>query len=453
MGLVTNPRTGQQVLGILMPETDPAVVRPRLAKAMALVAQRALDVEGETLRVTPVAGWLDTDQLLAGDGPSSERLLAQAALAMSSAQARLDLVPVRWDPDIASDEPQTSKSKVLLTAGQVAGSFVLGMVLPFFVYLGLYHLGIDVSWPAYLIVLASLLVTAGAIWRECLFALDPRRPPDEPSAPYPKATALVCAYLPNEAATIVETVRQFLALPYEGDLQVILAYNTPTPMPVEQTLHEIARADPRFVPFRVDHSTSKAQNVNAALTLVQGEFVGMFDADHHPGAGSFERAWRWLSSGVDVVQGHCVVRNGTASRVARMVAVEFEAVYAVSHPGRARAHGFGLFGGSNGYWSTSVLRETRMQATMLTEDIDSGIRALYDGREIVSDPALLSYELAPTSVRALWRQRLRWSQGWFQVSRKHLREGLANPRLSRRQKFGLVMLLGWREPTRGSRCR
>jgi cellulose synthase/poly-beta-1,6-N-acetylglucosamine synthase-like glycosyltransferase len=82
---------------------------------------------------------------------------------------------------------------------------------------------------------------------------------------------------------------------------------------------------------------------------------------------------------------------------------------------------------------------------MLTEDIDSGIRALYDGREIVSDPALLSYELAPTSVRALWRQRLRWSQGWFQVSRKHLREGLANPRLSRRQKFGLVMLLGWRE--------
>jgi cellulose synthase/poly-beta-1,6-N-acetylglucosamine synthase-like glycosyltransferase len=243
----------------------------------------------------------------------------------------------------------------------------------------------------------------------------------------------------------VETVRQFLALPYEGGLQVILAYNTPVPLPVEQLLHEIARADPRFVPYRVDHSTSKAQNVNAALALATGAFVGMFDADHHSAPGSFERAWRWLSSGVDVVQGHCVVRNGPASAVARMVAVEFETIYAVAHPGRTKAHGFGIFGGSNGFWTTDALRETRMRPTMLTEDIDSGIRALYDGHTIVNDPALLSYELAPTSVPALWRQRLRWSQGWFQVSRRHLATGLRSPRLSHRQKFGLVMLLGWRE--------
>jgi cellulose synthase/poly-beta-1,6-N-acetylglucosamine synthase-like glycosyltransferase len=128
-----------------------------------------------------------------------------------------------------------------------------------------------------------------------------------------------------------------------------------------------------------------------------------------------------------------------------MVAVEFETIYAVAHPGRAKAHGFGIFGGSNGFWTTDALRETRMRPTMLTEDIDSGIRALYDGHTIVNDPALLSYELAPTSVPALWRQRLRWSQGWFQVSRRHLATGLRSPRLSHRQKFGLVMLLGWRE--------
>jgi cellulose synthase/poly-beta-1,6-N-acetylglucosamine synthase-like glycosyltransferase len=125
--------------------------------------------------------------------------------------------------------------------------------------------------------------------------------------------------------------------------------------------------------------------------------------------------------------------------------VEFETIYAVAHPGRAKAHDFGIFGGSNGYWATNALRETRMQASMLTEDIDSGIRALFDGRRLVNDPGLLSYELAPTSVSALWRQRLRWSQGWFQVSRRHLGDGLRSPKLSRRQKLGLLMLLGWRE--------
>ena len=43
----------------------------------------------------------------------------------------------------------------------------------------------------------------------------------------------------------------------------------------------------------------------------------------------------------------------------RLIAAEFEAMYAVSHPGRARLHGFGIFGGSNGYWRRDVLDLTR----------------------------------------------------------------------------------------------
>ncbi len=139
-----------------------------------------------------------------------------------------------------------------------------------------------------------------------------------------------------------------------------MAYNTPQPMAIEEELREMARRDPRIVPFKVENSTSKAQNVNAAMSHVTGEFVGMFDADHHPDPEAFRRAWRWLSNGYDVVQGHCVIRNGQASLVARTVAVEFESIYAVSHPGRTAMHGFGLFGGSNGYWRTELLARTRM---------------------------------------------------------------------------------------------
>ena len=161
------------------------------------------------------------------------------------------------------------------------------------------------------------------------------------------------------------------------------------------------------------------------MSHVRGEFVGMFDADHHPDPAAFKRAWRWLSNGYDVVQGHCVIRNGDASLVAQTVAVEFEAIYAVSHPGRAALHGFGLFGGSNGYWRTDLLARTRMHGSMLTEDIDSTLRVLSAGARIASDPALISRELAPTTAGALWKQRTRWAQGWFQVSRKHLWSTLA----------------------------
>jgi cellulose synthase/poly-beta-1,6-N-acetylglucosamine synthase-like glycosyltransferase len=120
-------------------------------------------------------------------------------------------------------------------------------------------------------------------------------------------------------------------------------------------------------------------------------------------------------------------------------------MYAVSHPGRARLHGFGIFGGSNGYWRTSVLRLIRLRSFMLTEDIDSSMRVVTAGGTIVSDPGLLSTELAPGSWTALWNQRLRWAQGWSQVALRYLWDGLRNRQLTLRQKLGLAYLLGWRE--------
>ena len=322
--------------------------------------------------------------------------------------------------------------------------------MPYALYLLADRAGVDVVSVAYVVVVLSLLVTGAAIWVEGLLALDPVQPPPAPpelddDVAYPSATALVAAYLPNEAATVVETVEAFLRVDYPGDLQVVLAYNTPVDLPVEAVLARIAERDPRLVLLRVPGSTSKAQNVNAAMAVVTGEFTGVFDADHQPEPDSFRRAWRWLADGYDIVQGHPVVRNGDASWVSRMVAVEFEMIYGVSHPGRAKLHGFGIFGGSNGYWRTELLRQTRFRGSMMTEDIDSALRVVEAGYRIGSDPFLITRELAPTTLSQLWNQRMRWAQGWFQVSLGHLRAGLRSPTLTLQQKLGFLFLLGWRE--------
>jgi cellulose synthase/poly-beta-1,6-N-acetylglucosamine synthase-like glycosyltransferase/PleD family two-component response regulator len=436
-------------LFVLLPETGGAAVEQRLAAFAARVASSSFTVAGETVRVTPVTGWARF-----ADAADGRQLLERAETATEAAGNHLDLLPVTWSPALrrpVSHRRPTAAARLgsllpgLRLPAQVLATFVLGMGLPFAVYVLLGCLGWDVSGPAYWMVMTALVVTAGTIWIEGLHALDPSRPPAEPGAPHPAATAVVAAYLPNEAATIIDTVEAFQRIDYPGPLQILVAYNTPHPMAVEEELREIARRDPRVMALKVENSTSKAQNVNAAMSHVRGEFVGMFDADHHPDPLAFRRAWRWLSNGYDVVQGHCVVRNGHASLVARTVAVEFEAIYAVSHPGRAALHGFGLFGGSNGYWRTELLARTRMHGSMLTEDIDSTLRVLSSGARIASDPALVSTELAPTTWRALWNQRARWAQGWFQVSRKHLWTTLRSPLLSRRQKLGMMFLLGWRE--------
>jgi len=329
----------------------------------------------------------------------------------------------------------------LLTVLSIALTFALPLAIMMLAYLA----GVDISGFVYLGLVAVLLLMSATQLAEGLSALRKNPLPPPSATPAPPATAIVAAYLPNEAATILETLRSVLSQKYDGGLQVILAYNSPVSLPVEDELRALAAQEPRLELLRVAYSRSKADNVNAALAIVTGEFVGIFDADHHPMVGSFERAWRWFADGADVVQGHCVVRNGDESGIARLVAVEFEQIYAVSHPGRQRLHHFGIFGGSNGYWRTQLLRETRLRSQFLTEDIDSSIRAVRMGARIVNDPGLISRELAPVNFRALWKQRMRWAQGWFEVSLRHGHSAISPSGLSLRQRYGLWMLLGWRE--------
>ncbi len=324
-------------------------------------------------------------------------------------------------------------------------TMIISLGIPFGVLVTTYQNGTDISGWVYLGLVVVLLVMSLTQIAEGLSALRRVPLPPVPETAPPPATAIIAAYLPNEAATITETVLSVLSQDYPGPFQVILAYNTPSRLPIEDELETLARMDPRLELLRVEFSRSKADNVNAALALVRGEFIGIFDADHHPMAGAFRRAWRWFDTGVDVVQGHCVVRNGEESGIARLVAVEFEVIYAVSHPGRQRLHLFGIFGGSNGYWRTSTLRETRLRSQFLTEDIDSSIRAVRGGAQIVNDPGLVSRELAPETFKALWKQRMRWAQGWFEVSLRHGHSAVSNSRLGLRQRYGLWMLLGWRE--------
>ena len=412
--------------------------RPVRLQEMAYHAIEAFDSLTDGNRVSDLGvGWA---RITRKQTPKQAEKHAATAAAESVNQR--DLQPRQQGAHVRTRHPVvnlwTSSRQVLLaTVGSV--------VLPFFALVALYAVGIDLSGPLYWTLVAALAITAGTIWAESSHALDPPRLPEERDVPAPRASAVIAAYLPNEADTIVETVHEFLGQDYSGGLQVVVAYNTPVPLEVEGELESLAREHPDLTVLKVPDSTSKAQNVNAALRVAEGEFVGIFDADHHPAQGSFERAWRWIADGVDVVQGHCVIRNGEDSALARLVAVEFEQIYAVAHPGRAAVFQFGIFGGSNGYWRAGALEQIRLRGSFLTEDIEASMRLLEAGGRIVNDPGLVSRELAPETAKALWNQRMRWAQGWFQVSVRHLWSTLRSPSLNLRQKVGVGYLLGWRE--------
>jgi cellulose synthase/poly-beta-1,6-N-acetylglucosamine synthase-like glycosyltransferase len=443
---------GQGDLLLLLPATTRHEAAARLNTLSQRIATHRFALQGQLTQYTPALGFASVRR--SADAPEA---VANARAAAAQSALHLDMQvalyrPALKEPPQRKREPSAFGRWLLAKRThhalliQYGLTMILGLGLPFVVYWVLGSNGLDISRAVYLFVVVSLALTAISIWAEGFLALRRIDPPAEPAAPYPPASAVIAAYLPNEAPIIEDTIRAFLRVKYPAPLQVILAYNTPKDMPeVEERLQQIAREDSRFVPMRVRASTSKAQNVNAALPYVTGEFTAVFDADHQPDPDSFRRAWRWMSHGADVIQGHCFIRNGGESWVAKMVAVEFEQIYAVSHPGRARLHGFGIFGGSNGYWRTPLLRELRMHGFMLTEDIDSSLRAVLRGQRIVSDPYLVSRELAPETLQALTKQRLRWAQGWLQISLKWVMPALRSKNLSLRQKLGMLQLLAWRE--------
>ncbi len=265
---------------------------------------------------------------------------------------------------------------------------------------------------------------------------------------------VIVAYLPNEKDIIIDRIMYAVEkIVYPKDkIRINLVYNTPRPIePLETELQDLTTQYSHLRVHKVANSSSKADNLNYFFTLHTGaDVIAVFDSDHytHPYGPRWAIERLMSDTKIDIVQGRCVVFNSQASLLSAMISVEFDKIYAVSHPGRATLWGFGLFTGSNGYWRASLLRRLKMDGDMLTEDIDSSLRAFSKGTKAVHDLNVVSYELAPTTLPAFWKQRLRWAQGWAQASMKHLIHTISKPQESPRtftMRFGLLSLLLIRE--------
>jgi cellulose synthase/poly-beta-1,6-N-acetylglucosamine synthase-like glycosyltransferase len=323
----------------------------------------------------------------------------------------------------------------------VAVLFVLG---PAAVIAGLAELLHGTLRVADWIVASAFLVTSIAMAIESLAAARRVSAPSRPITP-PSLSVVVAAYLPNEQDIIIETLRHVLrALQVPSNrLQIILAYNTPSELDIEEILAKLGRTTAQLVPLRVPGSTSKAENIRAALPYLTGEMTVLLDADHHPAADAPARSWRWLEQGYDIVQGRCIVRNPLDSVQTRIVALEFEQMYSVAHQGRSMLVDTAIFGGTNGWWRTTVLQEIGMDPRMLTEDIESAVRSLQSGYKLVHDRSVVSTELSTMSFKAWWSQRLRWAQGWHQVTLRHQHRLWKTPYLTPLQRVYWTYMLAW----------
>src|SRR4028119_1431800 len=116
-----------------------------------------------------------------------------------------------------------------------------------------------------LALLIILTVDAVSLFESILayrYFRDAVEPPPLPPDKYPAATALICAYLPNEQAIILQTIRHFLdEIDYPGELKVLLVYNSHQPLPVLSDLQILAKERSSFRFIEVPKSRRKAANI------------------------------------------------------------------------------------------------------------------------------------------------------------------------------------------------
>ena len=209
---------------------DRARCAPARARPAGRRARASPWATSDVVRVTPVTGWAASPTPTTG-----HELLARAVTALRAAADHLDLLPVggprpsRPRP-LARARRRGSRDRTdrLRLPAQFLATLVVGVGLPFAPTRSS-AARLDVSGVAYWVRHGRAAHhRRGTIWLEGFYALDPQRPPDEPGAPYPPATAVIAAYLPNEAATIMDDGRGVPARRLPGPLQILVAYNTPS---------------------------------------------------------------------------------------------------------------------------------------------------------------------------------------------------------------------------------
>ncbi|KAK4934186.1 hypothetical protein LTR28_010831, partial [Elasticomyces elasticus] len=164
-------------------------------------------------------------------------------------------------------------------------------------------------------------------------------------------------------------------------------------------------------------------NIRHLLSLgSSSEITAFFECGQYPHPFGPRWAVERLVQGekTEVVQGRRVLSSWSSTILSSLLSIEHDMIYAVSQPGRAAMWRLGMFNGSNGYWRTSVLRDTVTTCDASAVDgLDLGFRVFSKGAVTVHDMNVIAYESGPTTIQKYWTTHVASAQQWALASARH----------------------------------
>ncbi len=250
----------------------------------------------------------------------------------------------------------------------------------------------------------------------------------------PKVTIQLPMY--NElyvADRIIETVAKFDYPSDKFQIQVLDDSTDETKDVIAKKVSEVAATGINIQHIhRTDRTGYKAGALDDAMDQVEGEFIGIFDADFIPEPDFLQKTMPYFrDEKVGVVQTRWGHINKEFSLLTELQAFGLNGHFAIEQGGRTASGHFINFNGTGGVWRKTCIEEAGgWEHDTLTEDLDLSYRAQLKGwrfeyREDVIAPAEL-----PVTMSALKSQQHRWMKGgaecfikmWKQLATaKHVR--------------------------------
>ncbi len=262
-----------------------------------------------------------------------------------------------------------------------------------------------------------------------------------PPQTYPFISVAVAAK--NEAVVIANAIENLCHLDYPVDRYEIWAIDDNSTDRTPEILDTLALQYPQLKVLHrtAEDSGGKSGALNQVLELMQGDIIGVFDADAQVSPNVLQQVLAYFQTeATGAIQLRKAISNSDTNFLTGGQRTEM-ALDAYLQQQRTSMGGVGELRGNGQFVRRIALNSCNgWNEQTITDDLDLTLRLHLTGWEIELMPYPPVQEEGVTNFRALWNQRNRWAEGGFQRYLDYW-QPIASNRLGTRKTIDLLSFL------------
>ena len=185
---------------------------------------------------------------------------------------------------------------------------------------------------------------------------------------------------------------------------------------------EFSEKYPESIQFICENTVKgKPAALNLTLPYINGDIVGVFDADSLPEKDVLSKVAIYFNDEkLMALQGRTTSINEKNNALTKVIAMEEKAWFQALLTGREKLQLFVPLNGSCQFIRTNILKELDgWDENSLTEDVELALRLVEKKHLIKYAPDVCSGQETPNKLGPLFKQRVRWYRGYMETGIKY----------------------------------